>query len=249
MSYSINCKQIKDKSGDLTAKSWDKQHNYKWTQADLIKITPALTDDIGNENWKYVKEAMISLCDSNEVAQAPDGKLYFAFNRACGKNPSAKYCNKVTNIGSRLKWFDHELKEKRHQAIEAGQHVTTQAEKQIHITACRNYRKLRQRKQRDFHRDCIHELETATVNGNHNMWQVLKEICDYHSPSRDGPTSEEFFFYHFSRLAVPNAVDYFDEGYENMAIDFINKFQSPVKLWYVANGKVVPLMLTLQEMR
>ena len=66
------------------------------------------------------------------------------------------------------------------------------------------------------------------VNGNHNMWQILEEIFDYHSPSRDGPTSEEFFD-HFSRLAVPNSVDYFDEGYENMAIDFINKFQSPVK--------------------
>ena len=60
------------------------------------------------------------------------------------------------------------------------------------------------------------------------MWQVLKEICDFHSPSRDGPSSEELLD-HFSRLAVPNSVDYFDEGYENMAIDFINKFQSPVK--------------------
>ena len=116
----------------------------------------------------------------------------------------------------------------RRQAIKAGEHVISHAEKQIHITAFRNYRALRQRKQRDFHRDYIDKLETAMVKGNHNMWQVLKEICDYHSPSRDGPTSE-FFFDHFNRLAVPNSVDYFDEGYENMAIDFTNKFQSPVK--------------------
>ena len=37
------------------------------------------------------------------------------------------------------------------------------------------------------------------------------------------------FFYHCSRLAVPNSEDYFDEGYGNMALDFINKLQSPVK--------------------
>ena len=159
----------------------------------LIKIKPVLTDDIGNKNRKYVKEAMISWCESNEVSQALDSMLDTAFNRAFGKNPTAKYCNKVTKTGSRLKWFDHELKEKRRQAIKAGKHAISHADKQIHIIACRNYRTLRQRKQRDFHRDCIDKLETAMVNGNHNMWQVLKEICDYHSPSRDGTTSEDFF--------------------------------------------------------
>ena len=65
------------------------------------------------------------------------------------------------------------------------------------------------------------------ANGYHNMWQILKEICDYHSQSRDGPTSD--FFYHFSRLGVPYSLDYFDERCENMTIDFINKIQSPVK--------------------
>ena len=37
------------------------------------------------------------------------------------------------------------------------------------------------------------------------------------------------YFYHFSNLAVPNSVDYFVGRYGNMAINFINKFQSPVK--------------------
>ena len=166
LSYSINCKQIKDKSSDLTGKSWERQLNYKWTQAGLIKIKPVLTDDIGNKNRKYVKEAMVSLCDSNVVAQALDSMLYTAFNRAFGKNPTAKYCNKVTKTGSRLKWFDHELKEKRRQAIKAGDHVISHADKQIHITACRNYRTLRQRKQRDFHRDCMYVRLVVRVAAN-----------------------------------------------------------------------------------
>ena len=50
-----------------------------YAQADLIKIKPVLTDDIGNKNRKYVKEAMISLRDSNEVAQALDSMLYNCF--------------------------------------------------------------------------------------------------------------------------------------------------------------------------
>ena len=66
------------------------------------------------------------------------------------------------------------------------------------------------------------------ASSNHNMWQALKRICDYHSLSRNGPNSEEFV-YHFSRLFVPNSVDYLDEGFENMTIDFINKFHSPVQ--------------------
>ena len=106
----------------------------------------------------------------------------------------------MLNIATELRTLDQDsngltmsLEKKRCQAIKAGEHVISHAEKQIHITAYRNYRKLRQRKQRDFHRDCINKLETAMVNGNHNMWQVLKEICDYHCLSRDGPSSEEIF--------------------------------------------------------
>ena len=69
---------------------------------------------------------------------------------------------------------------------------------------------LRQRKQRDFHRDCLNELENAMANGKQNMWKIFKEVCNSYSVSKDGPSREELYD-HFNRLAAPSSVDYFDD--------------------------------------
>ena len=72
--------------------------------------------------------------------------------------------------------LNHVSKRGHRQYIKADEHVISHAEKQIHITACRKYRKLRQRKQRDFHRDCMNKLQTAIVNGNINMAGIKRDL-------------------------------------------------------------------------
>ena len=115
---------------------------YKWTHADLANIKPALTDDIADKHRQMVKEAMANMLDTNDVARFLDNMLSNTFDRAIGSKSSAKHNAKCR---SRPKWYDRELTEKRHQAIQAGGHVTCHAEKQTHINACRDYRALRQR--------------------------------------------------------------------------------------------------------
>ena len=134
----------------------------------MANIKPALTDDIADKHRQMVKEAMANMCDTNDVARFLGDMLSNTFDQAIGSKSSAKHNAKCR---SRPKWYDRELTEKRHQAIQAGGYVSCHAEKQTHINACRDYRALRQRKQRDFHRDCSNKLENAMANGKQNMWK------------------------------------------------------------------------------
>ena len=224
LSYSLDCDRIEPKRGDHESVSWKTQIKYKWTHADLANIKPALTDDIADNRRQIVKEAMANMCDTNDVARFLDDMLSNMFDRTIGSKSSAKHNAKCR---SRPKWHDRELTEKRHQAIQAGGHVTCHAEKQTHINACRDYRALRQRKQRDFHRDCLNKLENAMANDKQNMWKILKRfVIPTKSPKMDQLAKN--FYDHFNRLAAPSSVDYFDDEYGKMASEFINNFESPI---------------------
>ena len=159
--------------------------------------------DFADKHLQIVKEAMANMRNNNDVAKFLDAMLSNTFDRSISLKSSAKH---NANCRSRPKWYDRALTEKIYQAIQAGGHM--------HINACRDYRALRHSRQRDFHCDCLNELQTAMANGKKNMWK--KRFANLTQLPQLGELYD-----HFKRFAAPSSVDCFDDEYEKWQLNIL----------------------------
>ena len=54
------------------------------------------------------------------------------------------------------------------------------------------------------------------------MWQVINRFSHNHSSTNE-PDDQEFY-HHFKELCIPQNADYFSEEYENMATEFLKRY-------------------------
>ena len=120
-------------------------------------------------------------------------------------------------------WFDTELRKLRSKAVNAGQRVVTETDRNNVITACKQYRATKQRKIRQFQEMCSNKLHNAFLENKSNLWNVLKEINSSNRPSHNEPSLTEFTGY-FQKLSESQEADYFDYSYETAAKAFIEKY-------------------------
>ena len=66
------------------------------------------------------------------------------------------------------------------------------------VTLCREYRSMKQRKQREYRRKCIESIEHAYKYDKHSMWGVLKNI-DRDNRITAEPSDSEFYKYFKSK--------------------------------------------------
>ena len=91
-----------------------------------------------------------------------------------------------------LKRYDQELRFKRSQAIKAGEN-TCLGQGDL-LTHCREYRAFKQRKQREYKRKCLHDIELAYKNNKSSMWSILNAI-DSENNVIDEPSDDVFYDY------------------------------------------------------
>ena len=82
------------------------------------------------------------------------------------------------------------------------------------LTHCREYRSMKQRKQREYRRKCLESIEYAYKHDRQSMWKVLKNIDSEHKVSIE-PHDDEFF----KTLSSTNDLIYFDENM-NMKLNY-----------------------------
>ena len=92
------------------------------------------------------------------------------------------------------------------------------------LTHCREYRSMKQRKQREYRRKCLESIEYAYKHDRQSMWKVLKNIDNEHKV-RIEPHDDEFYIF-FKTLSSTNDLIYFDEKYEHEAKLFLREYDN-----------------------
>ena len=97
---------------------------------------------------------------------------------------------------------------KRAEAIKAGERVSNIYDREILRAKSREYRSLRQLKERNFKVKSIKEVEYTMHHDRSNLWPVIKKLS-YKQDSRNIPTRNEFFNFFYS-LSNPPPNELFD---------------------------------------
>ena len=83
---------------------------------------------------------------------------------------------------------------------------------------------MKQRKQREYKRKCLENIDYAYKHDKQSMWQLLKNIENEHKFTIE-PNDEEFYLY-FKGLSSTNDLDYFNEKYESEARFFLREYDN-----------------------
>ena len=109
---------------------------------------------------------------------------------------------------------------KRADAIKDGERVTTMEEETILHQSCREYRALKQKKQRIYKKKrCAQKIEEIFMNDKSNLWKALNKLSPYGNDT-NMPSRDEFYSY-FKGKAGENHISNFDYIYEIEAIRYL----------------------------
>ena len=199
-------------------KTWTPVYKYQWNPEGLDKLDHVLNDNT-SKTFKEVFYTSVSL-KANVDTVATSFTEYFS--QACYRAFGIKRVNQKHQTGPI--WFDAECRSKRDEAINAGAHVESDADRETLVTACKQYRSLKQRKKRAFNKKCTSEIEAGFASSTTQMWHILARLSQnlYHSA---GPSGNEFVA-HYGNLAQAPISESFDNTFENDVLEFLNKYDT-----------------------
>ena len=126
-----------------------------------------MSDGLSESFRVSLLSSITDLCDVNVVAEKFDEYI----SQACEITFDRVSCKHKRKTKA-PKWYDAECRAKRALAIKAGERVTTHADKQKQTAACRAYRSRKPRKEREYIKTCVHEIQSAFFNNRGNLWRV-----------------------------------------------------------------------------
>ena len=203
-----------------TAADWLPCVKYVWCHEDLNTIRSVLGDAQSQKHRSAIVDAVVSKSSSDHLARAFDNYIHQALERSC----APRVPNMIGRSRKGPKWYDRELRLKRSLAIRAGESVYDGTGSGDLLTHCREYRSMKQRKQREYKRKCLENIEYAYKHDKQSMWKVLKNIENEHKFTIE-PNDEEFYLY-FKGLSSTNDLDYFNEKYESEARLFLREYDN-----------------------
>ena len=137
-------------------------------------------------------DSMVLLKKSDEVAECFNKYISQACERVCKTE-------RVKGHRSRgVAWFDRECREKRVEAIKAGERVESDADFNTLNIKCKEYRSLKQRKQRGYKQHCVEQIGKAHDTHKTNMWKMLSN--DTQTNQVNVPCGNEFVK-HYTNLS------------------------------------------------
>ena len=164
-------------------------------------------------------DSVASLCEVDTVADHFDKYISQACERTFRQKSRKHKANKKGPA-----WYDAECRHKRAIAIQAGERVLSDKDREQQTVACSQYRTCKQRKQWLYFRKCVEEIKSAYFNDRGGMWRVLDKISN-RGVCPNEPSDYEFYN-HFKDLSSPSQNDYFSYEYETTAINFMRKYDS-----------------------
>ena len=214
MTFSLNCTFFSESNELAYTSKWSNQMAYRWKPEHLSKIGPLLSDEKSKPYYNDFTNSIACSSDSNTVAS----KFHQYFSQACKRLFPLKTINNVKKLKT-PDWFDRELKIKRADAIQAGERLSNENDMEILRTKSREYRSLRQLKERHFKVQSINTIEHTIKHNRSNLWPVIKKLS-YKQDSSNIPNRNEFYNF-FYQLSHPEPNEQFDYSYEADAIKYL----------------------------
>ena len=121
-------------------------------------------------------------------------------------------------------WFDRECREKRSEALKAGQFILNPDDKDSMLGKCREYKACKQRKRRQYCNANLKKIEEAFQSNRGEMWKVINSL-DTANKVLTGPSPQDFMR-HFTNLASSPEADYFDNTMLKTAVSFLEKYDA-----------------------
>ena len=213
MTFSINCSFFEESNNLSHTSNWYSYKAYKWKTEELSRLNLALSTYKNENNYESFRNSMINLEDSNSIAS--NYQAYFS--QACND----VFPLKTVTINRETKhqdWFDNELRRKRGEVIKLGERVLNLHDLDKVRDVNRQYKQLRQQKERTFKSQSIHTIELTMKNNKSNLWPIIKKLSARHSKLKI-PTRDEFYNF-FCQLSHPEKNDMFDYSFEAKALAY-----------------------------
>ena len=93
----------------------------------------------------------------------------------------------------------------------------------------KEYRALKQRKQRGYSHNCLKQIEDAYKFNKTSMWKVINKLSA-DSNNNNYPSGEEFYEFFYNR-SQPELNQNFDYNYEKIAIEHLKIEQNKLSLY------------------
>ena len=139
-SLKLTCNSIRN---SRTAPNWTLHKRFIWSNDGLHYMNVVIKDDQSQNHRQVFLDVLVDLSDTNEVAGLFSLYLSQAIERVCR---ISKPTGRAKSNGA--PWFYKECKEKRSPAIQAVHRVECNADREMHMVACKNDRALKHRKRR-----------------------------------------------------------------------------------------------------
>ena len=195
---------------EIHSVKWKPHNKYIWSRGDLDRLTYTMEDMVSESYRLSMLNSVASLCDVDTVARHFDEYISQACERTFRQESHKHKGNKKGPA-----WYDAECRHKRALAIQAGERVLNDNDREKQTVACRQYRTCKQRKKRLHFRKCVEEIESAYLNDRSSMWKVLDRISS-RGVCPNEPSDSEFFYY-FKDLSSPPQNHCFSSEYETIA--------------------------------
>ena len=156
ISFSMAYKgESENKSRSEECTTWHSHYKYMWDKSSLENLVPTLKDDISSKYYECYKASIVNLDNTNDVAS----KFSTYFSQACQRLFDVKSTKVNRHNHTRPRWFDAECRAKRTEAIKAGERVITKDDETNLLQSCREYRAIKQKKQRIFEQSCFQKIK------------------------------------------------------------------------------------------
>lgn len=192
-----------------------KYTKYRWSASDMEAFSIILSDDTSDTYYEAFLEQVSALESTNNVALSFNSYLKQAADRAFRK----------TNTGYKKRhgpqWFDKECFSARVAAVKAGERVLNVDGFQNMHSKTKEYRRIKQQKQRTFKYHIQDRIDTLCQQKNSNIWHELNKILKYASDV-NAPNDNEFFELFKTQSTAPQA-DYFCHVYLEEAKHFLDR--------------------------
>ena len=191
------------------------------TTKSMITINEMVNDNASDFYRKQFEDNTINMASANDVAKAYNNFITQACQRVC-------YIRQINLKKTKYKaagWFDTECRIARTEALRACE--TANQGHMSHIDAvktCKNDRSAKQRKRRQFGRECLDELELAYRNDKNDIWDVINKFSTKtHNTTSPHP---DVLLSHFTELSKATEVHYIDHSYDNLVKEYLQQYRS-----------------------
>ena len=149
---------------------------------------------------------------------------------ACKKVFTLKRIKKGSSRFHKAKWFNKQCRERRNEAMKAGERIMTNEDKQILKQTTKAYNAYKQRKKRQYKHKRREKLDNTFHKNKSDIWKLLNE--EGRVQATDDMSLRDDLYDHFQELSTPIEKDYFKQ-------DHLTKVQEFLKNYDESDGHVI----------